>query len=400
MMNRQAILSHVQDRLANQPDPARWPEALAECANALQTPNAAGSTDELFEVLAASAASCATDRGVAIVPIAVALWNTGETDSQVLAAHLIGKAVPPPLVVPPAEEEEEEILTAEDPPRSMLYSAGPSSPPTPEGAQVLEHVLSWIAAVGNQRVADAIGLHGLAPAILADPESVLSRAREWQVSPQPVLRRLAAVVLVPAARDMRYRNLWMFWEILEPLLEDPEMSVRQAVAWVIRELVPKNPAEIKHFLMHWALTVQEPGRWVVRNVLNALPKRDQRDVQDSLRRQTPSSYFSFHKTFSITARQRAERMKKLQDAAKSARSRNGQGGDRSRPAQVQSAAAPSQAPPGRPQRTKTQAPKPPRPRQPGNRPPNGPTRSRPDGNRLSPQQGRSPSPSQGRPPAP
>lgn len=104
----------------------------------------------------------------------------------------------------------------------------------------------WLDAVDNWETCDQLATNVIAPRVAAD-ETALARLQTWVTSKNFWQRRAAAAC--GASLNQRGRSLpRATLALCAPLLDDPEVMVRKAVAWALREASEKDEPAIFELL--------------------------------------------------------------------------------------------------------------------------------------------------------
>lgn len=77
----------------------------------------------------------------------------------------------------------------------------------------------------------------------------LSRLAEWQTSPLRFQRRSVPVVMIKLLKSTD--DYSPFFDLITPLMLDPERVVHQGLGWFLREAWKKQPGQTEEFLLLW-----------------------------------------------------------------------------------------------------------------------------------------------------
>ncbi len=145
-------------------------------------------------------------------------------------------------------------------------------------ADGLRLVESWLAGLADSAGAEMLASVGCAPLMRANPGARLDDVRRWLASENEWVRRFAALAVVALARDKGYHDPQALLEALRDAMVDPSTEVRRGVVTALWEIGAKSPAELGRFLRPYAGEDSAAVRWILRQTMNGLPARSQREI--------------------------------------------------------------------------------------------------------------------------
>ena len=125
---------------------------------------------------------------------------------------------------------------------------------------------TWVDHLTNWANTDGLSTWLIAETIKKDP-TLHTRLLQWTTSENRWRRRVAAVSLVPIARngDMLDEAL----TIADRLMTDSDDMVQKGVGWLLKEASKKHPNEIREYLLKWRA---EAPALILRYASEKLPK--------------------------------------------------------------------------------------------------------------------------------
>jgi 3-methyladenine DNA glycosylase AlkD len=112
----------------------------------------------------------------------------------------------------------------------------------------LSLIMEIIPDLDNWEICDSLANIGLKNWMIEHPEVTLRMIHNWVRSPNPWIRRLGVVSLIPLSNREVFEDLDAYLIVIKKLMRDEHESVQKAVSWVIREITPKDPHRVGKFL--------------------------------------------------------------------------------------------------------------------------------------------------------
>ncbi|MCE1247529.1 MAG: DNA alkylation repair protein [Firmicutes bacterium] len=112
----------------------------------------------------------------------------------------------------------------------------------------LSLIMEIIPDLDNWELCDSLATIGLKKWMPEHHESSLRMINNWVRSPNPWIRRLGIVSLIPLSNSGSFEDLDVYLVVIKKLMRDEHESVQKAVSWVIREITPKDPERVGKFL--------------------------------------------------------------------------------------------------------------------------------------------------------
>lgn len=115
--------------------------------------------------------------------------------------------------------------------------------------ELLFEIDKWFAySIYNWAHADILGMYIL-PKFLKNKLITEDDFGSWLKSPYKFQRRCVPVTLIKVLKQRE--NYQYLFDILEPLMSDPEREVHQGMGWFLRECWKLKPKETEDFLLKW-----------------------------------------------------------------------------------------------------------------------------------------------------
>lgn len=156
-----------------------------------------------------------------------------------------------------------------------LEKFGPKNPNS-----CLGFISSVLSDLDNWSVCDCLAMYGVRPIVLSNPKAVLPLSEKWIMSHAKWIRRFGVVTL------LGYKKIIVTEEVfglLDLVMEDRDRDIKMAVAWILRDISKKNPAEVAQFLIKWARSnPNNDTKWVIKNGLKKLSQDEQKRLLELL----------------------------------------------------------------------------------------------------------------------
>ncbi len=133
----------------------------------------------------------------------------------------------------------------------------------------------WVPEIDCAETADSVAELAFAPLLLAEAARHMAGLRAWGTHPHKWARRFALVALAVLAKDRRWDDVPGALEVLRWMMTEADVEVRQTVATVLRDLIPRGPAEVGRLLREQALRPNNNTHWIIRTAMVKLPAAEQ-----------------------------------------------------------------------------------------------------------------------------
>lgn len=151
------------------------------------------------------------------------------------------------------------------------------------GDAVAARLDDWSRQLRNFEVADALATSAGGPWARTQPISTLPALKTQFTLGSKYAQRYVIMCLVWLARDRTYGDVMAVLSVLPRSLYEIDLEVRKVIALLLRELSPKNNAQVARFLREWANTLDRNAHWVVRHALDKLDEDSRNDLLVLLR---------------------------------------------------------------------------------------------------------------------
>lgn len=142
--------------------------------------------------------------------------------------------------------------------------------------ECLNLVRSFLPDLDNWSVCDVLAGMGMRPIVISRTKEALLLCKKCVSDSNKWIRRFGVVTLwtfkkIPAPPEV--------FEILTEVMTDQDRDVKRGAAWILRQIVRKNPDEVAEFLVKWARAQpNRHARWIIRNGMKELPKERQNQI--------------------------------------------------------------------------------------------------------------------------
>ena len=150
-------------------------------------------------------------------------------------------------------------------------------------AEVQALIDRWLLEVESAETADALAEYAFGPLMLADPITHLQSVYHWVTHPQKWVRRFGLSTLGPLTKDRKWDDVQRALEVIRNVMAEADPDVRKAVAVVVRDLIPKGPAEVNRFLHEQALRPNNNTHWIIRTAMVKLSAEEQAEIVSLMR---------------------------------------------------------------------------------------------------------------------
>jgi 3-methyladenine DNA glycosylase AlkD len=146
-------------------------------------------------------------------------------------------------------------------------------------AETLELAASFVGDIHNWEECDQLACFGLRNVVQRHPEAVLPRCQTWVQDEDKWTRRFGVAVLTSLPKDKGYRFSGQEFAVLDAVMTDEVREVQDAVAWALREIGKRHPAEVVSYLRRHALKASRASRRIVKQAMKVLPNGEQKAIQ-------------------------------------------------------------------------------------------------------------------------
>ncbi len=137
-----------------------------------------------------------------------------------------------------------------------------------EGLSLLH---SWLVDINNWEICDTIATLGLKEFLANNPEIAFRTIKFWVRSPNPWIRRLGVVSLIPLSSGKYDHPLERFFSIIKMVMQDSNENVQKAVGWVLRSITYKDPYRVGKFLEMYSSYPESSTKRIVKEGSRRLP---------------------------------------------------------------------------------------------------------------------------------
>lgn len=148
----------------------------------------------------------------------------------------------------------------------------------------LSLIMEIIPDLDNWEICDSLATIGLKKWIIEHPESALRIINNWVRSPNPWIRRLGIVSIIPLSNSEAFEDIDSYLIVIKKLMRDEHESVQKAVSWVIREITPKDPHRIGKFLEVFTKYSEPSTQRIIREGSKKLDEAVRTVLMESTRR--------------------------------------------------------------------------------------------------------------------
>ena len=131
--------------------------------------------------------------------------------------------------------------------------------------------MNWMADLDNWEICDALALDGYRPFAEENTLTALRHSTTLVKSPNPWIRRFGIVSLIPVVPLIPGEGIGVFLDILKGVMKDPDENVQKAVAWLLRELSPRDRFRVEKFLDYYSKKPSPSTRYILREGSRKLP---------------------------------------------------------------------------------------------------------------------------------
>jgi hypothetical protein len=150
--------------------------------------------------------------------------------------------------------------------------------------QILNQLENFLQTAGNERVISTLLDQGLVWLRQTDPEKIIERARTWLGSRSEFEQTLGLRVIQPLIAEPAYKNLPVFFKLLDPLTCEASAALRPDLVDVIEVLARRSPRETAYFLReNLGYSRCTTTAWLIRQVLPAFPEEIRNSLRERLR---------------------------------------------------------------------------------------------------------------------
>ena len=183
----------------------------------------------------------------AALALSRALWDANYLETRMMAAGLLGKI--------PADPE-----------------------------QILGSLKDFLKTAVNARVITALFDQGLKWLRQADPDRIIEQAKTWLASRSEFEQTLGLRILQPLIAEPDYKNLPVIFKLLDPWACEAPAALRPDLVEVVGALARRSPRETAFFLRaHVGFSMCTTTAWLIRQVLPEFPAEVRAGLRESLR---------------------------------------------------------------------------------------------------------------------
>ncbi|MCG3256812.1 MAG: DNA alkylation repair protein [Candidatus Heimdallarchaeota archaeon] len=139
---------------------------------------------------------------------------------------------------------------------------------------------SFLDDIDNWSVCDILAMYGIEPIVNSNPEFILPLTKKWIRSKNKWIRRFGVVSL---RGYKRIKATESFFYILESLMEEEDRDVKNALAWIFRDISKTNHEEVGELLFKKAKSKpNKHTRWIIKNGSKKLSENWKTKILDLL----------------------------------------------------------------------------------------------------------------------
>ena len=157
-------------------------------------------------------------------------------------------------------------------------------------SQVIARVENWTRIGTDERLIDAVLLHGLAHLRSQAPYEFTDLVQNWLSNPDTMIRQLGLRYLQSLAADPQFTNLPMIFRLLSPFLRDAPAALRPDILNILSLLIHRTPREAAYLLQQNLTTSDSVDTaWLIRQVSAEFPDELQANLREASRASRPPS---------------------------------------------------------------------------------------------------------------
>lgn len=144
----------------------------------------------------------------------------------------------------------------------------------------LKLIESFLNDIVSWDICDTLATSGMSGLITSRPGEILSLCEKWVINENKWIRRIGIVTLIPLIRlfPKKYQIGEKELRIIEKLIDEEELDVKKAVAWVLREISKKDQKLVYDFLLEWASTNNKNTKWIIKNGMKRLSENLKNEI--------------------------------------------------------------------------------------------------------------------------
>ncbi len=157
-------------------------------------------------------------------------------------------------------------------------------PPDPV-EPILNRIEYWAKEPLDESLVQALFVNGLAALRRTDPERLILLVEQWLSSGNVKEIHHGLLTLQPLVDDLEYKNLPVFFRLIQPLCRETPPALRSPVMDVLAALAHRSPQETAYFLrQNLETSSSQDIAWLIRQVVIEFPDEQEQSLRAVLRR--------------------------------------------------------------------------------------------------------------------